>query len=723
VAVTDDGQGVADELIALLQQAGVLAARWGEATGELGAVVFLGGLGSARDDVQVTREAFRIARTLAGRGSFVTVGRLGGAGPGALARTCAREWPGAAVRAIEVEYGHGDAGGNAAGIAAAVAAELLTGDTEPDVVLHADGGRTVWTMLPDPARPASRDAAVPGPESVVVITGGGRGVTAACAQALAGSFRPRIALIGRTVLTDEPPESRAARTEAELRSSLIAQALRSGGRPRPAVIEAELKRVLAVRDVRETLARIAAAGSPVRYLAADVADTESLGAALDEVRAEWGPITTVVHGAGVLADRLTADKTDEQFEHVMRVKATGFQNLLDLVGDDDPASVCVFSSVVVSAGNAGQCDYAAANEIAERIALDWRAARPDCLVKAIAWGPWHGGMVTADLAAAFGERDIPLIPLAGGASAFVAELAGPADDQVRCLITAGGGAGVSRGGEIEVSEVSQAWLADHRVGGRAVVPLAVACDWMLRLVDAPGPVVLRDIDVVRGVTAPAVVTVRRTGSALTVASGGGQLCYRASLGAEDAAASPPAFEPIGRLPVHDGPIYDGETLFHGPALQVLRRIEGLGPAGAIGEVAGAGGTRESRETQGTDWSDEPWRTDPAAVAGAGSTPEVQETQETDWPQDEPWRTDPAAVDGAIQLAVLWARERIGRATLPMSVRAARFRAAGPESGPLRCVVRAVSVGEQSAVCDVLLTRSDGETVAALDGLELVARPR
>ena len=58
-----------------------------------------------------------------------------------------------------------------------------------------------------------------------------------------------------------------------------------------------------------------------------------------------------------------------------------------------------------------------------------------------------------------------------------------------------------------------------------------------------------------------------------------------------------------------------------------------------------------------------------------------------WP-DEPWRTDPAAVDGAIQLAVIWAREVIGRATLPMAVREARFRAAGLEAGLLRCVWRA-----------------------------------
>lgn len=719
VAVTDDGHGIADELIALLQEAGAVATHWAEANDEVSAVVYLGGLRPDGDDATAARESFHLARSLAGRGSsseagvpspasFVTVGRFGRtAGPGALARTCAREWPEAAVRAVEVEYEDTD---DASRVASAIAAELLSGDAEPDVVLRADGSRAAWSMRPGPVLTPSGSRGTIGPESVIVVTGGGRGVTAACARALASAYRPRIALIGRTPLADESPELNAAHTEAEVRSVLVGQALHAGERPRPAAIEAEVTRILAVRELRETLADIASSGSSVRYLAADVADLESLDSALREVRAEWGPITGVVHGAGVLADRLIGDKTDEQFERVMRVKATGFRNLLDLVGAvDDPALVCAFSSVVVSTGNAGQCDYAAANEIVERIALDWRAQHPDCLAKAIAWGPWRGGMVTAGLGEAFRARGISLIPLEAGAQAFVDELSSGPPDEVRCLITAGsGGEPLPRRGEIEVSEVSQVWLAAHRVAGRAVVPLAVVCDWMLRLVPEPGAATLRDIDVVHGIIAPATVTVRRSGSAFTVTTDGdARPHYRARLVAGGEAPNPgqPAVsaapEPTGLNPIPDNPfpdnpipaeaIYDGETLFHGPGLQVLRRIEHVGPAGAVGEVVGAG--------------------------------------EMQWP-DEPWRTDPAALDGAIQLAVVWARERIGRATLPMFVQEARFRAAGLERGPrLRCVVRAVSVTEaQSAVCDVTLIRpSDdggpGETVLALDGLELVARPR
>lgn len=684
VAVTDDGQGIAPDVIALLNEAGASAAPAEDAAGDVSATIFLGGLRPDADDVEIAREAFHAAQTVAGRGAFVTVGRLGRGGLGGLARSCAREWPDVAVKTIELD--HSSPGTD--GVAATIVRELLAGDAEPDVVLRVEGARAVWTMRPGPEIEPSPD--VLSPESVVVITGGARGVTAACARALARAFRPRIALVGRTPLLDDPPELRDALTETELRTALVTQAVRAGARPRPAAIEGELRRVLALREIRATLADVEAAGASVRYLRADVGDLESVRGALEEVRAEWGPITGIVHGAGVLADRLVVDKTDEQFDRVLRTKARGLENVLELVEADNPALVCVFSSVAVSAGNAGQCDYAAANEIAERSAEQWRARHPACLVKAIAWGPWSGGMVSPELAEVFAERKVPLIPLSAGAEVFVAELAAPPQD-VRSLIIAGDGHAepLPRGGEIAVSEVAQAWLADHRIGDRAVVPLAVVCDWMLRLVDEPRAGTLRDVDVRRGITAPAVVTIRRDAAEFTVQTADGTVCYRGRAGGgedglfEDWSESKLALPALEDGEIQD--IYDGETLFQGTSLRTLIGVHGLGPAGAVGSVVGA--------------------------------------EDMGWPE-EPWRVDPAALDGAIQLAVLWAKSQIGSATLPMSLHAGRFHTAGPASGPLRCVVRAVRVGAQNAVCDVRLIRpGENGSVVELCGLELVARPR
>lgn len=61
-------------------------------------------------------------------------------------------------------------------------------------------------------------------------------------------------------------------------------------------------------------------------------------------------------------------------------------------------------------GNAGQSDYAMANEVLQQVASAEQARRPDCLVRCVAWGPWQGGMVTPALAAHFGRAGVPLIP-------------------------------------------------------------------------------------------------------------------------------------------------------------------------------------------------------------------------------------------------------------------------------------------------------------------------
>jgi hypothetical protein len=96
--------------------------------------------------VAVNREALRAARSVAARfakegGTFVTVQDTGGdfglsgserawlAGPAALARTAAIEWPSAHVRAIDV----GRVGRSPDEVAEALCAELLSGGVEREV--------------------------------------------------------------------------------------------------------------------------------------------------------------------------------------------------------------------------------------------------------------------------------------------------------------------------------------------------------------------------------------------------------------------------------------------------------------------------------------------------------------------------------------------------------------------------------------------------------------
>ena len=112
-----------------------------------------------------------------------------------------------------------------------------------------------------------------------------------------------------------------------------------------------MSNLLAVREIRATLAALKAAGSEAQYVTVDVGNEAKLSAALENVRKTWGAITGLVHGAGVLADKLIAEKSDEQFDRVFDTKVSGLRALLAATAKDPLTALCLFSSVAARSGN------------------------------------------------------------------------------------------------------------------------------------------------------------------------------------------------------------------------------------------------------------------------------------------------------------------------------------------------------------------------------------
>jgi NAD(P)-dependent dehydrogenase (short-subunit alcohol dehydrogenase family) len=74
------------------------------------------------------------------------------------------------------------------------------------------------------------------------------------------------------------------------------------------------------------------------------------------------------------------------------------------------------------AGNRGQVDYVAANEVLNRMALHL-SARWNRRVVAIDWGPWEkAGMVTAETRRQFLERGVALVPPDAGRQFLLDEI-------------------------------------------------------------------------------------------------------------------------------------------------------------------------------------------------------------------------------------------------------------------------------------------------------------
>lgn len=177
-----------------------------------------------------------------------------------------------------------------------------------------------------------------------------------------------------------------------------------------------------MREIRQTLAAIEAAGGRASYNALDVRDIEVFGAFIEDIyRRRHGRLDGVIHGAGVVEDKLLRHKTPESFQRVFDTKVRGALMLYKLIRDD-VRFVVFFSSVAGAFGNKGQVDYATANDVLDKIAHALQG-RIKGRVLSVNWGPWAGtGMVSPELEREYARKGIGLIPLDEGVDALLREL-------------------------------------------------------------------------------------------------------------------------------------------------------------------------------------------------------------------------------------------------------------------------------------------------------------
>ncbi|MCX5093770.1 SDR family NAD(P)-dependent oxidoreductase [Streptomyces sp. NBC_00365] len=394
-------------------------------------------------------------RVLAGNPRWVLAAGAS-AGLRGFFRSLAREYPDTVARVVE--HAPGTAPED---IAAELVAELTAPDREP-VVLRSPGTRRGLRMAEEglgllgstgagPAGDGAAEAAALGldSDSVVLLVGGARGITARFAATLAAASRCRIELFGRTALSGdgngngEDPALAAAGTAGELRTALIAGGLRV-----PAEIERAIGRIQAEREVRATLRGLAALGSEVRYRTVDALDGDTVRRAVKEIHAEHGRLDGVVYAAGVIEDKLIAEKSPRSYDRVFRTKVDGARELLDALGElpdgEGPRFAVLFGSVAAALGNRGQSDYAAANDALETLGSRWADSGTGRRGLTVHWGPWaptgdgNHGMVTPELMRHYAGRGIQLIDPDEGTMSLLRELAWGPEGDTAVVYTASG---------------------------------------------------------------------------------------------------------------------------------------------------------------------------------------------------------------------------------------------------------------------------------------------
>ena len=130
----------------------------------------------------------------------------------------------------------------------------------------------------------------------------------------------------------------------------------------------------------------------IRTYQGDITDIGSLTSTLNRIECELDgvPVKGIFNGAGVLADCLLVNMTEEQLDKVLKPKVLGSLNL-HLCTQHFPLDFFVVHSSVVSVlGNTGQCNYGAANAF-----LDTLAHYRQCKglnAQSLNWGPLSVGM-------------------------------------------------------------------------------------------------------------------------------------------------------------------------------------------------------------------------------------------------------------------------------------------------------------------------------------------
>jgi len=368
------------------------------------------------------RSTLTAATTLGG--DFGLAGDIGWVGGGALTglfKNIAHECAGLVVRVVDLP-----AAITAAERADRIAAEI--GAAGPVEVGYASGQRVEIVPTEGGPRPGRALASL-APGSVWLVTGGARGVTAACALEVARRRGVDLVLVGST--NPEPVEPAWLDADAallrDLKGRVMLAAKGRGEDPRRAWARVE-KSI----EIARSLARFRAAGVKARYHACDLADAAAVGRLVADVAATVGPIRGILHGAGWESACRFEKKTLAGLAATLGPKCLGLEALLAAASGQPVEALVAFGSTSGRFGGHGQADYSLANDLLAKLVADARR-RLGLRATTFHWHAWDEvGMASRPESRFVLEQfGLEFMPLAEGVGRFLAELeAGLPDAEV-----------------------------------------------------------------------------------------------------------------------------------------------------------------------------------------------------------------------------------------------------------------------------------------------------
>lgn len=169
-------------------------------------------------------------------------------------------------------------------------------------------------------------------------------------------------------------------------------------------------------QIREKVTALNANQGTVVYKQCDVSKRKQVETLIQTVKKEYGNITGVIHGAGIVRDCLFINKSTKDFMEVLAPKIEGIQNLDEVLKDETLDFFVACSSFSSVLGNLGQSDYCFANGFMDHY-MEYRSKlqkKGDRFGKSITinWPYWaNGGMRITDEAMKRLEEGYGIVPL------------------------------------------------------------------------------------------------------------------------------------------------------------------------------------------------------------------------------------------------------------------------------------------------------------------------
>ena len=463
----------------------------------------------------------------------------------------------------------------------AAEARAATGYTEAH---YTAGGRHVpHSLVPAvPALATAQHALTP--SDVLLVTGGGKGIAAECALALALDTGVQLALLGRSDPSADPA-------------------------------------------LAANLHRMRASGARVHYIAADVLDAAAIAHAFHQIEQALGPVTAILHAAGNNTPCLLAALDEPAFQAALAPKLQGLRNLLRASHPGRLRLLIAFGSIIARTGLEGEAHYAVANEWLARSVDLWRAAHPLCRCLTIDWSAWSGIGMAQRLGSVdqLMLRGITPITPEEGVRIFKSLAAHPAPPP-SIVVTGRYGdpptlrrdtpelpfarflerarvhyPGVELIADAEVSTSSDPYLKDHVFQGTPLLPAVMGLEAMAQVAAAltgfAQPPIFKDVRFSRPVHIPdgAAITLRL--AALVRSPGVVEVALRSSATSFQidhfraicrfgAAAIPIAARPVPHapLPIHPGRDLYGSILFQSGRFCRLRAYHLLRATECVAEI-------------------------------------------------------------------------------------------------------------------------------------------